>query len=73
MSTLTQVRTDVYRINNPAVCAALTRSGGVPSPKLHGRLVRAIVGDDVNAQLATAFEFSRGLKSKKWYVRKYSI
>lgn len=69
MSTLTQVRSDTYRINHPQTNAALTRMGGVASPKLHGRIVKAVGSKDVEDVIRTSLEFRRGNKSKHWYVR----
>jgi len=66
MKTLSQVRDNVYRINHPQTNAALTRSGGLPSPKLIGRCFAAagIVGA---ASIDHDIDFRRGNNTRKWY------
>lgn len=63
MNTLTQVRPNIFLINAPAFQAALTRTGGISSCTLRGRIKRAL-----NAQGETKLTFKRGA-SGKWYVR----
>jgi hypothetical protein len=64
MTTLVRTtRPNVYVLAAPGFAAALTRSGGVPSPMLRGRLLVAL-----NLQVSAEIKFSKSPKSGKWYV-----
>lgn len=56
-------RTDVYVLNAPAFAAALTRSNGVASANLRGRLLVAL-----HLQDTAEIKFSKSPKSGRWYV-----
>lgn len=63
MATLTKVRNDVYLINHPQFAAALTRTNGISTGIMRGRIKRAL-----NAHGEIKLTFKRG-DSGKWYVR----
>ena len=64
MSSLIRTSTpDVYRINHPQFAAALTRSNGVATGIMRGRIATAL-----QARGEFALTFKRG-DSGKWYVR----
>jgi len=66
MGTLTQVRSNTYRINHPQVNASLTRMGGIPSPKLITRCFRALDMQDIPS-VGFDIDFRRGNNTKSWY------
>ena len=71
-ATITEVRNGVFRINHPQTNAALTRSGGSGSPKLHTRLINALVKkyphlENVSEQCGINLAFRKGNNSTKWY------
>jgi len=68
MGTLQFTKQDnTYRINAPAYCAALTRSGGEASPHLITKIGTALMHAG-KCEHDDHLTFSRGLKSHRWYV-----
>lgn len=66
-STFSHVRDDIYRINAPAMNAALTRNNGTPSDELL-KLIFDTVPVPKRAVM-TDYEFRRGRQSKHWYFK----
>lgn len=64
MSSMAQVRRNVWRINTPQTNSALTRTNGHPSKALCARIAKAIGSD--------RFYLRKGRTSNHWYVRSTS-
>jgi len=68
MGTLTQVKDRVYRINHPQTNAALTRMGGIPSPRLITRCMDAIGLTGIES-VGYDIDFRRGNNTRQWYFQ----
>jgi len=68
-ATIRNVRKNIYRIDCPHTNGGLTRSGGYPTPKLLGRIFKAIArrGKLPCDPLCLDIDFRRGNNTRKWY------